>query len=108
MIFKSNLSYWARTFGVETVNGSLSGTQSVSGDSQVLHDPVGHDAQRGSWIHLNAAHFRRSNISCEVQGPIIFPLTCMSSGVKVMQGHVERRGGSLLYLPSRVQPKFGP
>jgi len=37
-----------RTIDVEAVNGSLSGTQSVSGDSQVLHDPTEHDAQRGS------------------------------------------------------------
>ena len=59
--------------GVENINGSLSATQSVSGDSQVLHDPVRHDAQRVSWIHLNAAHFRRSNIPREVQEPIMFP-----------------------------------
>ena len=59
---------------METINGGLGGTQSVSGDPQVLHDPAGHNAQRGSWIYLNAAYFRRSNISCEVQGPIMFPL----------------------------------
>ena len=72
LTFEFNLSHWACTICVEIVNGSLSGAQSISGDSQVLHDPAGYDAQRGSWIHLNAAHFRRSNIPCEVQGPIMF------------------------------------
>ena len=48
LTFEFNLSHWARTIGVEAVNGSLSGAESVSGDSQVLHDPVGHDAQHES------------------------------------------------------------
>ena len=58
LTFEFNLSHWARTIGVDVVNGSLSGTQLVSRDSQVLHDPAGHDAQRESWIHLNVADFR--------------------------------------------------
>jgi len=36
------------TISVEAVNGSFSGAQSMRGDSQVLHDPAEHDAQRGS------------------------------------------------------------
>jgi len=61
----------ACTIGVEVIDGSLSGIQSLSGDFQVLHDPVGHDAQRESWTHLNVAHLRWSNIPCEVQGSIM-------------------------------------
>ena len=66
LTFKFDLPYWARTIGIETINSGLVGAQSVSGDPQVLHDSARHNAQRGFWIYLNAAHFRRSNISCEV------------------------------------------
>jgi len=69
-----DLPHWARTIGIETIDSGLGGAQSVSGDPQVLHDPVRHNAQRGSWIYLNVAHFRRSNIPCEVQGSIMFPI----------------------------------
>ena len=53
-----DLPHWARTISIETINSGLGSAQSVSGDSQVLHDSTGHDAQRGSWIYLNAAHFK--------------------------------------------------
>ena len=55
---KFDLSHWAHTIGIKTIDGGLSSTQSVGGDPHVLHDPVGHNAQHGSWINLNATHFR--------------------------------------------------
>ena len=56
--FKFDLPYWVRTIGIETINSGLGGAQSVSGDPQVLHDLARHNAQCGSWIYLNATHFR--------------------------------------------------
>jgi len=32
LTFESDLPYWAHTIGVETINGSLGGAQSVGGD----------------------------------------------------------------------------
>jgi len=44
LAFEFDLSYQARTIGVEDIDGSLGGVQSMSGDSQVLYDLAGHDA----------------------------------------------------------------
>jgi len=52
-----DLAHQICTIGIETIYGSHS-AQSMGGNAQVLHDPAGHNAQRGSWINLNAAHFR--------------------------------------------------
>ena len=48
LAFEFNLPHRACTIGVEAINDSLSGPQSMSRDSYVLHDSTGHDAQRGS------------------------------------------------------------
>ena len=53
-----DFSYRARTISVEAIDGYLSGTQSVSKDPQMLHDPAGYNAQCESQINLNTAHFR--------------------------------------------------
>jgi len=58
LVFEFDLSHQAFAIGIEAINGSLSGAQSTSENSQVLHDPAGHDAQRGPQIHLNTAHLR--------------------------------------------------
>jgi len=39
----------------------------------MLHDPAGHDAQRGPRIYLNAVYLGRPNIPYEVQGSIMLP-----------------------------------
>ena len=41
LAFEFDISHRARTISFKVINSSLSGTQSMSGDSQVLHDPVG-------------------------------------------------------------------
>jgi len=69
---KFDLSHRARTIGVEIIDDSFSGTQSVGGDPQVLHDSTGHNAQHESWINLNATHFRWSDIHCIIQMSIMF------------------------------------
>ena len=48
----------AHTIGIEAINGSLCSAQSMGGNLYVLHEPVGHNAQHGSWINMNATHFR--------------------------------------------------
>ena len=53
LAFEFDLSHRARTIVIEAIDGTLGGVQSMSEDSQELHDPKGHDAQHGSWIHLN-------------------------------------------------------
>ena len=58
MAFEFDLFHRARTIDVEAIDGSFSGDQSVGRDPQVLHDPEEHNAQSGSWINLNATHFR--------------------------------------------------
>ena len=42
LTFEFNLPHWVRTIGVETINGDLGDTQSVSG---VLHDSIEYNAQ---------------------------------------------------------------
>jgi len=48
----------ARIIGIEAINNSLCSAQSMGRNPHVLHDTTGHNAQRKSWINLNAAHFR--------------------------------------------------
>jgi len=55
---KLDLSHRARASGIEAIDGNLDGAQSMSENPQVLHDLVGHNAQCGSWINLNATNFR--------------------------------------------------
>jgi len=43
-----DFSHRARTIGVEAIDGCLSSAQPIGGDPQMLHDPAGHNAQRGS------------------------------------------------------------
>jgi len=43
-----NLDHRTRTIGIETIYGRLWNAQSMGGNPQVLHDPAGHNTQRGS------------------------------------------------------------
>ena len=65
--------HWARTIGVEVIDGLSEWRLTDGWDPQMLHDPVGHNAQRGSRINLNTTHFRWSNIPCIMQGSNMFP-----------------------------------
>ena len=53
-----DLTHRVRTIGIEAINDSLCSAQSMGGNPHVLHDPAGHNAQRESWINMNAAYFR--------------------------------------------------
>jgi len=44
LILEFDLPHWARTIGIKTIISGLGGAQSVSGDSQVMHDPTRHIA----------------------------------------------------------------
>ena len=44
MASEFDLSHRVCIIGVEAIDGSLYGAQSVGGDPQVLHDPAGHNA----------------------------------------------------------------
>ena len=48
LAFEFDLSHRVRTIGIKAIDGSQGGVQSMSGDSQVLHDLAGHDSQRRS------------------------------------------------------------
>jgi len=41
---ESDFSHRLRTIGIEAIDGCPSGAQSVGEDSQMLHDPMGHNA----------------------------------------------------------------
>ena len=58
LTFEFDLVHRASTISIKAINGSLCRAQSMGENSYVLHDPAEYNAQRGSCINLNAAHFR--------------------------------------------------
>jgi len=81
-----DLSHCSRTIGVEAISGCLACTQPVSGDSNMLHHSVGHNAQHRPCINLNVAHFRWSDIPCVIQGSIMFPFNLHIIGYECYEG----------------------
>src|SRR4051812_26994504 len=71
---KLDLFHWLGTISIEPEDVGVNGTQSMGRDRQVLHDTSWHDAERGAWVHLDARDLCGANVSCEVQGPIMFSL----------------------------------
>ena len=58
LAFEFDLDHQACTISIEAINGSLCNAQSMGGNPRMLYVPAGYNAQRGSWINLNAVHFR--------------------------------------------------